>query len=228
MERWLEVQWPRFRGKHILPQFITADRTVKDGSTCSTYLVVSLLFLSSLVSLLFLKMIRHCVTSMRIDVLIGSEDLSLLLDYVFSASAWQKVESQRKAGLLLVRLLLLFPSYTSVSKNQQLTSDVPTLLVISILLLVAFGFWERHLERNTTFPPIAKFSLFTRHNYKVTIIIISTFFITMSVYGYVYLATIWYQTHMGMTALQSAIRMLPCMIAGTIAAVCLSRSAGES
>jgi hypothetical protein len=30
---------------------------------------------------------------------------------------------------------------------------------------------------------------------------------------------------MGMTALQSAIRMLPCMIAGTIAAVCLSRLA---
>lgn len=42
----------------------------------------------------------------------------------------------------------------------------------------------------------------------------------MSVYGYVYLATIWYQTYMGLTALQSAIRMLPCMIAGTIAAVC--------
>jgi len=41
----------------------------------------------------------------------------------------------------------------------------------------------------------------------------------MSCYGYVYLATIWYQTYMGMTALQSAIRMLPCMIAGTIAAV---------
>jgi len=117
-----------------------------------------------------------------------------------------------------------------VINENGLTSDVPTLLVISILLLVAFGFWERHLERNTTFPPIAKFSLFTRHNYKVTIIIISTFFITMSVYGYVYLATIWYQTHMGMTALQSAIRMLPCMIAGTIAAVCLLFSAwmGES
>ena len=43
----------------------------------------------------------------------------------------------------------------------------------------------------------------------------------MSVYGYVYLATIWYQTHLGMTALQSAVRMLPCMIAGTIAAVSL-------
>jgi hypothetical protein len=116
-------------------------------------------------------------------------------------------------------LLSSFLDIPLVLRNNGLTSDVPTLLVISILLLVAFGFWERHLERNTTFPPIAKFSLFTRHNYKVTIIIISTFFITMSVYGYVYLATIWYQTHMGMTALQSAIRMLPCMIAGTIAAV---------
>lgn len=118
--------------------------------------------------------------------------------------------------------LLSFPfSFASLfgRESDQLMLDVPTLLVISILLLLAFGFWERHLERNTTFPPIAKFSLFTRHGYKVTIIIISTFFITMSVYGYVYLATIWYQTYTGMTALQSAIRMLPCMIAGTIAAV---------
>jgi len=158
---------------------------------------------------------------MRIDVSIGLEDLSLLLDYVCFASVSPKVGSQRKAGLLLVCHPISFPRYHQVLALGPvgLTTDVPTLLVISILLLVAFGFWERHLERNTTFPPIAKFSLFTRHNYKVTIIIISTFFITMSVYGYVYLATIWYQTHMGMTALQSAIRMLPCMIAGTFAAV---------
>ena len=157
---------------------------------------------------------------MRIDVLIGLEDLLLLLDYACSASVSPRVGLQRKAGLLLVCHFVSFPcSLQLLGLDTGLTADVPTLLVISILLLVAFGFWERHLERNTTFPPIAKFSLFTRHNYKVTIIIISTFFITMSVYGYVYLATIWYQTHMGMTALQSAIRMLPCMIAGTFAAV---------
>jgi hypothetical protein len=97
--------------------------------------------------------------------------------------------------------------------------DVPALFVLSILLLVVFFLWERHLELNTTFPPIAKFSLFTRHQYKLTIILISTFFIVMSIYGYVYLATIWYQTHLGMTALQSAVRVLPCMITGAIAAV---------
>jgi hypothetical protein len=100
--------------------------------------------------------------------------------------------------------------------------DVPALFVLSILLLVVFFLWERHLELNTTFPPIAKFSLFTRHQYKLTIILISTFFIVMSIYGYVYLATIWYQTHLGMTALQSAVRVLPCMITGAIAAVSIS------
>jgi hypothetical protein len=42
----------------------------------------------------------------------------------------------------------------------------------------------------------------------------------MSCYGYVYLATIYYQTYMGMTALQAAIRLLPCTVVGTVAAVC--------
>lgn len=100
-------------------------------------------------------------------------------------------------------------------------SDVPALLVVSIILLVVFGFWERHLERNTTYPPIAKFSLFTRHGYKVTITVLSTFFIVMSVYGYVYLVTIYYQTYHGLSALQCAIRMLPCTIVGIMAAVSL-------
>jgi hypothetical protein len=63
-----------------------ADMSVKDGNTCSTYLVVLPSFPSSLDSLLFLTMIRHCITSMRIDGLIGLEGLSLLLDCVCFAS----------------------------------------------------------------------------------------------------------------------------------------------
>jgi hypothetical protein len=75
------------------------------------------------------------------------------------------------------------------------------------------------LERNTAPPPVVELSLFTRHKYRVTIVIVSTFFVYMNAHGYMYLVTIWFQTYMGMTALESGLRMLPCMIVGAIASV---------
>jgi len=67
-------------------KYNSADLKVKDGNTCSTYLVVSQSSQSSLVSLLFRKTTRRCVKWMRIDVLIGSEGLLSPLDYVCFAS----------------------------------------------------------------------------------------------------------------------------------------------
>jgi hypothetical protein len=96
---------------------------------------------------------------------------------------------------------------------------VPTLFVVSLVLLVLFGLGERYLERNTTLPPVIKLSLFTRHKYRVTIVIVSTFFVYMNAPGYMYLVTIWFQTYMGVPALESGLRMLPCMIVGAIASV---------
>jgi hypothetical protein len=95
--------------------------------------------------------------------------------------------------------------------------------VLSLILLTIFGLWERHLERNTTFPPIVKLSLFRRHGYRIVVVVISVFFISIFDYGYLYLVSIWYQTYMEKTALQSAIRMLPVFISSTFISVDLSQ-----
>lgn len=124
----------------------------------------------------------------------------------------------KKDGLPHVSLAQT-PTLGRLERTADRLVDVPTLLVLSVLLLVVFGFWERHLERNTTFPPIVKFSLFTRHQYKVLVIVVSTFFIVISVYGFVYLITIFYQSHLGLSPLDTAIRTLPCTIVGCVAAV---------
>jgi Na+/melibiose symporter-like transporter len=98
------------------------------------------------------------------------------------------------------------------------TADVPVVLVLSLILLVVFMLWERHLENNTTFPPIAKFSLFTRHRYRFTALMGCAFFCCITTPGFVYTATIWYQELKGETALQNAILLLPCNIMGLGAA----------
>lgn len=106
--------------------------------------------------------------------------------------------------------------------DVDLFSDVPVVFVLSLLLIAVFLLWERHLENRTTFPPIAKFSLFTRHRYRFTALIGCAFFCCITTPGFVYTATIWYQELKGETALQNAILLLPCNIMGLGAAVSAS------
>ena len=110
--------------------------------------------------------------------------------------------------------------YTTVRVKVD-TPDVPVVFVLSLSLLVAFLLWERHLENHTTYPPIAKFSLFTRHRYRFTALMACAFFCCLSTSGFVYTATIWYQELKGETPLKNAILLLPCNVMGLGAAVSL-------
>jgi len=92
-------------------------------------------------------------------------------------------------------------------------------LVISILLLLAFLSWERYLETRTSYPPIIKFSLFTRHSYKITAVSLSAASICASIYGWTYVVSIYYQNYKGLDALDTAVRWLPANIMGLGAAV---------
>jgi hypothetical protein len=89
-----------------------------------------------------------------------------------------------------------------------------------VLFIVVFLLWERYLELHTSYPPVAKFSLFTRYGYKVTAVCLSVFAVGASVSVLVYLSTLWYQDVKGMTALENAIHMLPANVSGFLAAVC--------
>ena len=95
---------------------------------------------------------------------------------------------------------------------------MPALLVASLVLLVAFALWERYLELHSTLPPIAKFSIFTRHSFKISFVLATAFFICISAYGWVYLTAAWYQNYKGLSALQCAIRLLPANVVGVCAA----------
>lgn len=98
-------------------------------------------------------------------------------------------------------------------------TDVPAVLVLSIVLLVVFMLWEYHLENRTTYPPVIKPSIFSRYHYKPLGLVICGFGISVSVQGWSYNTTIWYQNLKGYSALKNAIQLLPANIGGLIAAV---------
>jgi hypothetical protein len=54
-------------------------------------------------------------------------------------------------------------------------ADVPVVFALSILLLVVFGFWENHVERQTSTPPIVKLDLFTRHKWRISAVLLIAF-----------------------------------------------------
>jgi hypothetical protein len=119
----------------------------------------------------------------------------------------------------LENALSVVPTNCGDRPATDLALDIPALSVVSVLLIVAFLLWERYLEFHTSYPPIAKFSLFTRYRYKVTAVCLSVFAVAASVSVLVYLSTLWYQDVKGMTALENAIHMLPANVSGFLAAV---------
>lgn len=97
--------------------------------------------------------------------------------------------------------------------------DVPALLILSLLLLAAFAIWSIRLEHHTSYPPIIKMSLFTRRKGLISYTCACCFFQSLSVYGWVYTSTIFYQNYKGLSPLQNSVATLTTMIVGTSAAV---------
>ena len=59
----------------------------------------------------------------------------------------------------MLELGLLDRDTTLTVSAQFRTPYIPVLLVVGVLLLVAFWFWERHLEYNTIRPPLMQTSI---------------------------------------------------------------------
>ncbi|KLT43451.1 major facilitator superfamily MFS-1 [Cutaneotrichosporon oleaginosum] len=125
-------------------------------------------------------------------------------------------------GVLITAALCLFTfsiTASGVAPAGWRTPYVPALLAVSVVLFVAFGFWERHVERNTTLPPVAKLSMFTRDGWSMTYILLTAFCPFVAIAGWVYLVSLFYQEYMHMSPLGNAIHSLPASICGIFAAV---------
>jgi MFS family permease len=125
-------------------------------------------------------------------------------------------------GFLITAALCLFTfsiTESGVAPKGWATPFVPALLSVSVVLFAAFGWWENRVEHKLSFPPIVKLSLFTRNKGTVSIVLLASFLPFVSVSGWVYLVSLFYQELKGMSPLGNAIHTLPASLCGTIAAL---------
>ncbi|KIR31181.1 efflux protein [Cryptococcus deuterogattii 99/473] len=102
---------------------------------------------------------------------------------------------------------------------SNILSDIPVVLVISILLIVLYGFWEHFVEKKTSIPPLSRLVIFSRRQWKVTAILVVSFFAYVPIAGWMYLTTIWFQNYKQESALMNAVHILPAPVVGVIACV---------
>lgn len=103
------------------------------------------------------------------------------------------------------------------------TPWVPVLIVISLLLIVAFVFWQRHLERRAdpTRPPLMKVSIWKNKRFAAAQIIMFCFFGSFNTY-LVY-ATYLYQDYLHLSVIQTTLRFIPTGVVGFLTAFASSQ-----
>ena len=119
------------------------------------------------------------------------------------------------ALVTLGTLLLLF-CLTEGNVVGWSTPWIPALLIVSLLIIAAFGFWQHHLERRGGTQPLVKLSVFRNRRFAIAILIMGVFFASFN--NYLIFATYYFQDYEGRSPFQTMLRFLPTGLGGAIIA----------
>jgi predicted MFS family arabinose efflux permease len=125
------------------------------------------------------------------------------------------------AFLITVGLLALLFALTEGNVVGWSTPWIPVLIVVSIILIALFTFWQHHLEKTGKLAPIMKVSNFRDPQFSAAMAIMALFFSSFN--GFLVYATYFYQDYQGLSPLQTTLRFLPTGITGFITAVIVSQ-----
>ncbi|KAK4651710.1 hypothetical protein QC762_601070 [Podospora pseudocomata] len=125
------------------------------------------------------------------------------------------------AGLVTVGLLALLFALTQGNVVGWRTPWIPVLIVVSVILVTLFVFWQRHLEKTKKRAPIMKVSVFHSTKFSAAMAIMALFFSSFN--GLLVYATYFYQDFQGLSTLQTTLRFLPTGIMGVITALVVSQ-----
>jgi predicted MFS family arabinose efflux permease len=131
--------------------------------------------------------------------------------------------------VITVGLIILLFALTEGNVVGWSTPWVPALIVVSILLVIAFGFWQHYLENKTQKRPLMKMSIFKNRKFTAANVLMALFFSSFN--NYLIFATYWFQDYQGLSVIQTTLRFIPNGITGvlvaTITGVLLSRVPGD-
>ncbi|KAM5365569.1 hypothetical protein ACJZ2D_010971 [Fusarium nematophilum] len=120
------------------------------------------------------------------------------------------------ATLITCGLLALMFALTEGNVVGWSAPWIPVLIVVSLLIIVGFFFWQRYLENKTTRPPLVKVSIFKNWRFTSVMLIMGLFFGGFN--NFLIYATYYFQDYQGLSPLQTMLRFIPTGVSGVIIA----------
>ncbi|KAL2172879.1 hypothetical protein VTG60DRAFT_57 [Thermothelomyces hinnuleus] len=125
------------------------------------------------------------------------------------------------AVLITVGLLALLLALTEGNIVGWRTPWISVVIVVSVMLVALFAFWQHHLEKTGKRAPILKVSNFRNPQFSAAMGTMALFFSSFN--GFLVYATYFYQDYQGLSPLNTTLRFLPTGISGSITAAVVSQ-----
>lgn len=123
------------------------------------------------------------------------------------------------AVLITVGSMLLLFALTEGNVVGWSTPWVPVLIVVAVLLITLFVFWQHRLEKRGEQTPLMKVSIFTNRRFSAAMVIMCFFFASFN--SYLIFTTYFFQDFQGLSPIQTTLRFIPTGVVGVLtAAVC--------
>ena len=129
------------------------------------------------------------------------------------------------ATLITVGLIALMFALTEGNVVGWSTPWIPVLIVVSVLIIVAFGFWQWHLESKTIRPPLVKISVFRNWRFSAVMLIMGLFFASFN--NYLIYSTYFFQDYQGLSPIQTMLRFIPTGVGGILIAFIVAQLVGR-
>ncbi|CAN8103232.1 unnamed protein product [Discula destructiva] len=120
------------------------------------------------------------------------------------------------AVLIAVGLMLLLFALTEGNAVGWATPWVPVLIVVALILIAIFAFWQRHLEKGGKQTPLIKVSIFANRRFSAAMVIMGLFFACFN--GYMFFVTYYFQDLQGLSPIQTTLRFIPMGVVGLLTA----------
>ncbi|KAH8774346.1 major facilitator superfamily domain-containing protein [Diaporthe sp. PMI_573] len=125
------------------------------------------------------------------------------------------------AVLITVGLMVMLFALTEGNVVGWKTPWVPVLIVVALIIIAAFVFWQRHLERTGKQTPLMKVSIFKSGRFSAAMVIMALFFSSFNCY--LIYTTYYFQDFQGLSAIQTTLRFIPTGVVGVLTAAIVAR-----
>jgi predicted MFS family arabinose efflux permease len=119
-------------------------------------------------------------------------------------------------AMITIALLILLFALTEGNVVGWSTPWIPVLIVLSLLLVGVFIFWQWYLETKTRWNPLMKVSIFKSLRFSGAMVIMMLFFASFS--NYLVFATFFFQDYQGLSVIQTMLRFIPTGVVGIMTA----------